>query len=254
MGIIYFLVAIVATTIGAIAGLGGGVIIKPVLDTLGQYNMSTISILSSFTVFSMALVSTIKQFRAGFEFKINTIIISLGAISGGLLGEFFFNQFKSLLPENTAKGIQSTMLCLLLILIILSSKFHKLNIKSKVFSFFLGIIMGSISTFLGIGGGPVNVALMTIFLGMTIKEAAVNSILTILLAQASQLISISFSRGFSSYDLTMLWFMIPASILGGIIGSKLNKQFNEKTINYVFNSILILLSLLNFYNAFGFLT
>ncbi len=31
MGIIYFIVAIFATTVGALAGLGGGVIIKPAL-------------------------------------------------------------------------------------------------------------------------------------------------------------------------------------------------------------------------------
>ena len=56
MNIIYFLVGIIATTIGAISGIGGGVIIKPVLDTLGNYDISTISILSSFTRFLCQIV------------------------------------------------------------------------------------------------------------------------------------------------------------------------------------------------------
>ncbi|MCH1969832.1 hypothetical protein [Romboutsia hominis] len=63
MNIIYFLVGIIATTIGAISGIGGGVIIKPVLDTLGNYDISTISILSSFTVFSMSIVALLKSIK-----------------------------------------------------------------------------------------------------------------------------------------------------------------------------------------------
>lgn len=254
MGIIYFAIAIIATTIGALAGLGGGVIIKPVLDSLGQYNMSTISLLSSFTVFSMALVSTIKQFKSGFEFKMSTLIISIGAISGGILGEFLFSQFKNMLCEMTAKGIQSIMLGLLLMFLIFSSRFPKFHVTNIILTFLIGLLLGTISSFLGIGGGPLNVALMTIFLGMAIKEAAVNSIFTILLAQASQLISILITKGFSSYNLTMLWFMIPASVLGGIIGLKLNKKLSGKTISRVFNTVLILLGILNFYNAFRFLS
>lgn len=63
MMLIYFLVAVMATTIGATAGIGGGIIIKPILDFMGGYNLETIGILSSFTVFSMAIVSIIKQIR-----------------------------------------------------------------------------------------------------------------------------------------------------------------------------------------------
>ncbi len=42
MVLIYFLVALLSTICGSMAGLGGGVIIKPVLDFLGDYNIETI--------------------------------------------------------------------------------------------------------------------------------------------------------------------------------------------------------------------
>ncbi|HLQ75126.1 MAG TPA: sulfite exporter TauE/SafE family protein, partial [Alloiococcus sp.] len=55
--LIYFAVGLIATIFGALAGLGGGVIIKPVLDLLGDYDVGTISVLSAATVFSMSVVS-----------------------------------------------------------------------------------------------------------------------------------------------------------------------------------------------------
>ncbi|WP_062320313.1 hypothetical protein [Halolactibacillus sp. JCM 19043] len=65
MAVLYFLVALVATLLGSLAGLGGGVIIKPILDLLGDFDLATISILSSVTVLSMAVVSMFKFKNSG---------------------------------------------------------------------------------------------------------------------------------------------------------------------------------------------
>ncbi len=56
--IICFAVCIFSTMIGAISGIGGGVIIKPLLDmTLTGLGTQTISLLSAFAVLSMSLFS-----------------------------------------------------------------------------------------------------------------------------------------------------------------------------------------------------
>ena len=55
MVLIYFLVALLSTICGSIDGLGGGVIIKPVLDFLGDYNIETIGVLSACTIFFYGL-------------------------------------------------------------------------------------------------------------------------------------------------------------------------------------------------------
>lgn len=57
MTAVYFLIALLATTAGAMTGMGGGVIIKPLLDLLGDYDAATIGVLSALTVFVMSLVS-----------------------------------------------------------------------------------------------------------------------------------------------------------------------------------------------------
>lgn len=61
MMIIVFLVCFLASVAGAICGIGGGVIIKPVLDALGIMSVSAISFLSGVTVLSMTTYSVIKS-------------------------------------------------------------------------------------------------------------------------------------------------------------------------------------------------
>ena len=59
-GIIFVLVAFLASVIGCICGIGGGVIIKPVLDAFGLYSVSTISFMSGCIVLSMTTYSVVK--------------------------------------------------------------------------------------------------------------------------------------------------------------------------------------------------
>lgn len=62
--VLYFLIAIGATTVGSLTGMGGGVIIKPLMDVLHGFDVQTIGVLSSLTVFSMSVVSIGKQMLA----------------------------------------------------------------------------------------------------------------------------------------------------------------------------------------------
>ena len=55
--LIFFLVALAASVAGAICGIGGGVIIKPVLDLLHLETVTAISFLSGCTVLSMSCYS-----------------------------------------------------------------------------------------------------------------------------------------------------------------------------------------------------
>lgn len=253
MNLIYLFIALIATTLGAMAGLGGGVIIKPILDFLGDYNLSTISVLSSFTVFSMAIVSIIKQIHYKFNIEVRkTVLIGIGSIFGGIIGEKFLKFILTFINQTTVTITQNLVLAILLILVYIymnnKNKFKSYHIENSLACMIIGVVLGSIASFLSIGGGPINVCVLTIFFSMNTKEAAVNSIITILFSQASKLITIATSTGFSIYDLSMLPFMIVGGILGGLIGSKFNKLYSSESILKVFNLVLISLVLLNFYN------
>jgi uncharacterized membrane protein YfcA len=253
MATLYFLIALCATTIGAIAGLGGGVIIKPILDFLGNYNLSTIGVLSSATVLSMSIISIIKQVSYKFQLKIRkTCLIGAGSILGGLLGEKLLKYSLQIFDANLIMLLQNAILAILSILVFTymnnKEKSKSFRVENSVACLIIGLSLGLLGSFLSIGGGPINVCILTIFFSMAPKEAAVNSIITILFSQASKLTTIAVTTGFSSFNLSLLPFMILGGILGGLIGSKFNNIFSNTTILKVFDFVVIALILLNIYN------
>ena len=118
MVLIYFLVALLSTICGSMAGLGGGVIIKPVLDFLGDYNIETIGVLSACTIFSMALVSVIKQlsYKSKIDIK-NTGLLGIGSVIGGLLGQKLLTFILKIVQGRIVSLVQSGILALLLIFV-----------------------------------------------------------------------------------------------------------------------------------------
>lgn len=252
IGILYAIVIFIATFLGACAGLGGGVIIKPVLDFIGAHDLATISFLSASAVFTMSVYSTIKQVRNKVKFDYMMILlISIGAIIGGNLGSTLFNSMLALIDEGMLKAIQAILLAGLLIIVLvnMNGNFKTYHIKNKFMMLVIGLILGTISSFLGIGGGPINVAVFVFFFSIDMKTATIYSIATILFSQASKLFSIATSTGFGVFDLSLLMFTLPAAILGGIVGTFINKKSDEKIIRTIFNVTVALLVVLNIYNA-----
>ena len=66
----------------------------------------------------------------------------------------------------------------------------------------LGLFLGVVSVFLGIGGGPLNIALLTLFFSFDMKECVVYSIATIFFSQLSKLFQVFVLSSSVSYDLS----------------------------------------------------
>ena len=248
MGIIYFLIAILATTVGSGAGIGGGVIIKPALDALGGNDVFVTGVLSSATILAMAVVSTKNCIKEQARFDKRLIFLTIGAILGGFLGKELFSMAYNAMDSAVLISIQATAIILLLIVVLFRKKLPDWHIKNKIVVILIGLLLGTVSSFLGIGGGPINVAVLCMFLAMDIKQAATGSIFIILFAQITKLITIAVTSGFGAFDYSMLYFMIPGGILGGIIGSQLKCRLKEKHIEILFFVVVVGVILLNLYN------
>lgn len=86
MGIIVFAVCLAASVIGGICGIGGGVIIKPVLDAMGVMSVSALQFLSGLTVLGMSAVSVLRR-RGEHLLELRTgNALAAGAVLGGLIG------------------------------------------------------------------------------------------------------------------------------------------------------------------------
>ncbi|MGN1344912.1 MAG: sulfite exporter TauE/SafE family protein, partial [Traorella sp.] len=238
--------------LGACAGLGGGVIIKPVLDFIGAHDLKTISTLSSCAVFTMAVYSTIRQMRNKVKLDYTLILlISIGAIIGGMLGNSIFSYLLLIIDSKLLNFIQALLLIILLSIVLMNvnTNHQNLKIQNKLAILLVGLLLGALSSFLSIGGGPINVAVFTFFFSIDIKMAAIYSIATILFSQASKLVMTLFNGGFMGFDFTLLIYAIPAALLGGYVGTKLNKIASEKLVRNIFNIAVLGIILLNIYNA-----
>lgn len=253
----YLIVALGASIIGAISGIGGGVIIKPLLDLTSSYDVSTISLLSSFTVFAMAISAVVKHIHYKTKFnKGVAIFLAIGAMTGGLIGDTLLSKVIELSNNPTmVKQVQNILLLILLVLVLIYMNMFKdklkFNVKNRLVMIIVGIFLGVISTFVGIGGGPINIVALTLLFSMDTKNAAVNSLILILFSQGSKILNVTINQGFGSYDLSMLVYMIPAGIVGGILGSKFNKQLSNKNITMIFNAVLVFIIVMNLFNIFG---
>ena len=253
---IYSAVILAATTLGALVGLGGGVIIKPVLDFIGQEPRMQVDFLSCVAVFTMSVVSTFKSIKAKRKFDIKIVLyIAFGSIVGGWLGSSVMSFIGGYIQQSTIRCIQAFVLAALLtaVSIYVGKCSFSFKVKNKLAILLVGLVLGFFASFLGIGGGPINVAVLTLFFSMNVKESAVYSVAIIFFSQLSQLITIFATDGIAPYSpqWKTLLFILPAAIIGGIIGNTLNKKFDDKLIRKVFVAVMILLILLNLYNGFN---
>lgn len=251
--IIYSLIIFASTFLGAFVGLGGGVIIKPLLDLIGADSIDTVNFISSCAVFSMSISATIKHIRqkTSLDFKF-IIMLSIGAVLGGVGGSSLFSYMLGIFNNDILKAIQGAVLGVLLLtaVIYINLKNPKsLHLKSPFAVIAVGLTLGFTASFLGIGGGPVNVAFLLFFFSMSIKEAAVYSVATIFFSQLSKLVTMGITSTVPSFDITVLIAAVCCAVLGGIAGAKMNKKFSDKVIKIVFTVVVSCLAVVNFYNA-----
>lgn len=253
--LLFFLICLCSSTIGAICGIGGGVIIKPVLDAFGIFSVSSISFLSGCTVLSMTTYSVIKgriQRESPVEMK-KGIPLAIGAVLGGTIGKHLFSFLSSISSNpNRIGAIQAICLTLItlgcLLYTLNQKKIPSRNISSPFSCFFIGCFLGILSSFLGIGGGPINLVILFYFFSFPTKTAAEYSLYIIFFSQCSNLLSHILSISLPSFPLNTLLWMVSGGILGGVIGRNINKQIPEQTVSKLFIRLLYVLILINIYN------
>lgn len=256
---VFFLVSLLSSVVGSICGIGGGVIIKPVLDAVGIMNVSSISFLSGCTVLSMSLISVYKNLRAGkigLDFKISTTL-AIGAAAGGVAGKSMFQILKLAVGNENLVGLVQAVILTLITLGTLIYTIYKQKINTKRFQqiwicLAIGLILGIFSSFLGIGGGPINLVILGYFFSMATKEAALSSLYIIMFSQITSLIKTIVSGEIPDINPIYLVVMITGGVLGGLFGSRMNRKISEKRVNGLFVFLMVVIIGLNIYNAVKF--
>ena len=254
--LLFSIVSFLASTAGAICGIGGGVIIKPVLDLFGLASVSTISFLSGCTVLSMSCYSVGKSMLAG-EKSVDLHTgtpLAIGAALGGVAGKQMFTAIRDASPNpNMVGGIQAACLAVItlgtLVYTLKKAGIRTHKVTSPLACVSIGLILGILSSFLGIGGGPINLVVLGYCFSMDTKTAAANSLYIILFSQITSLLSTLLTNTVPPFDISTLIFMVLGGILGGMAGRAANKRLDNAAVDKLFIGLMAVIIGINVYNV-----
>lgn len=258
--IFYLIVAFCASAIGAICGMGGGVIIKPTLDLFQLDSVETISFLSSCTILSMTAYSVGRGWMAG-DSKVNVRIstpLALGSIVGGVLGKQLFTAIQDMSSDPERVGAVQAItlalvLCCVLAYTLCKAHIQPLQVKNSALCALIGLCLGTFSSFIGIGGGQANLVVLFFFFSMDAKTAAQNSLYVILFSQLARLITTLVTQTVPDFVPFRLVLMIVGGICGGILGRKLLRRLTNRGVEKIFIAVMVGIILVNVYNVTQFL-
>lgn len=245
-----------ASAAGAVCGIGGGVIMKPVLDAAGVLPVNMVSFLSGCTVLSMSVVSVVRNLLSGrgemFDKKKGTLL-ALGAAAGGISGGRLYQVVLSLVPDvQTAAAVQAAVLLVVtagtLWYTLQKEKIASRHTESPPVCMAIGTALGFISVFLGIGGGPVNLVVLYYFFSMGTKQAAGYSLYIIMFSQTASLLETAVKHQIPQLSAGMPVLMVLCGVAGGMAGSQINGKIEERFVERLFIGLMVVIILINIYN------
>ena len=259
MAILLFLISLGASIIGAIVGAGGGVIIKPVVDAAGLLPVSSVSFLSGCTVLAMSCCSMIRCRKNKVVLRLKTTVpLALGAAGGGIVGKLLFELFRGNFGNERILGmVQAACLTLItaivLIYVATKDRLPSKQVDSRFAAFFIGTVLGCISSFLGIGGGTSNVAVLFFFFSMDAKQAAKNSLFIIMFSQFASILFAILTNTIPTFQPINLVCMALGGIGGAIIGAKLSERLTARYVETALKLLLAVIVLINLSNFIKFM-
>jgi len=202
----------------------------------------------------MSLISVYKNRKTKELDAKRSIPLGLGAAVGGVLGKRLFEMIKAAVGADQLVGIIQAVVLGLMVLGTLvyvrnKARIRTRDVRSASVAVVIGLLLGMCSSFLGIGGGPMNLAVLYYFFSMGTKQAAVNSILIILMSQVMSL-TVSLATGsVPAFEMPVLLAMVCAGAIGGFVSAKLHRKLSAETTDKLFSGLLVVIILICCYNA-----
>ncbi len=253
-------IGLAAGTVGSLIGLGGGIIIVPMLLNIDHFlsAFSTVPIhvavgTSLITIVFSSLSSTLsyhKQKRIDYK---SGILFLIGSIPGSLLGTYI----NSLLNTERFTLFFGIFLICISVFLFVSSKLNKkskevhrgiirtyTNDEGEAYTYSyrlplaisLSICIGIISGLFGIGGGILLVPMMAFLFGFPPQLAVATSMFVVMFTTLGSSISYITLGEVNFYYILLL---IPGAWFGGKIGAYINQKLKTETIALILRLVVL---------------
>ena len=122
-----------------------------------------------------------------------------------------------------------------------------LQVRNPAVCVLIGLGLGMLGTFLGIGGGPFNMAVLFFFFSMPTKVAAQNSLYIILISQSVGIITTAVTDSIPTLSIIL------CGVLGSEAGGRINKRLSDRQATLLFEGSMLLVMVLSACNIYRFL-
>ncbi|MBT8251750.1 MAG: sulfite exporter TauE/SafE family protein [Nitrosopumilus sp.] len=232
----FILLGFAAGVLGSMIGLGGGIIVVPVLTFLG-FPPTAAASNSLFAALSNAVASTIsysKQKRIEISLGLKLGLLSIpGTVLGAVIStdvapEIFKILFGFVLIASASYIFLRKKI---------ESKEKRLSKQIMIFTIGASFFAGIISAFFGIGGGIIFVPLMVVGMGMAMKRAAPTSQLILLFSSLSGVIVHTL---LGHPDFAQAGFLAIGSFAGGLVGARLSIDIKERYLQIIVSVVILI--------------
>ena len=98
-----------------------------------------------------------------------------------------------------------------------------------------------------------NVSLLVIFFGYSMKQSSIYSIATVFFSQITKIFSILISQQYTQFDLSLVPWLIIVGIVGGYYGTRINQRISDAAIGKVYDVFMLGMSALTVFNIVRFI-
>jgi len=224
--------------LSGLLGLGGGVILLPLLTFVGRVPLKLATGTTLIQIFIAAAIGMLPHYRQGRVDSKAGILLGVSGIAGGFIGSLLSVQ----LSVRSLQFIYLFVVALAMILLFIPLKLEDKNYKkgnfNKALGMTIGFGVGILAGLLGVGGGFIIIPLMTYFLKIPLRVAIGTSLLIILISSLGTL-GAKFKIG--HVDLLITLLVISGSVIGAFLGAFVSRRTHVKSLRLVLLSILVLI-------------
>ncbi|MEN0642375.1 sulfite exporter TauE/SafE family protein [Alkalicoccobacillus gibsonii] len=236
------LLGFIASTFGVIIGAGGGFIFVPLLllfHNISPEEAAGTGLLIVFISSLSGLITYIKQKRI--QYKVG-LLLAVGAIPGTFIG----NTLISFVPEATFYKVFALMLLGLGFFLIFRAPSEQTTPiiseeKLRRFLPLVGVGVGTISSFFGIGGGFIVVPILMYVFGLRVHLATATSIFALIIYSSIGSIP-PLIKG--SVDWAVLAWSGIGVLLGSQLGAFISKRLNAGVVTRMLATVVILMGVI----------
>lgn len=232
-----FLIGLIAGIFGGLVGLGGGVIMIPLMVgflKLGQHKAHGTSLVALvFTGISGAITYALK----GSVDYMAAALLAVTAIVTARSGAHYAHA----LPEWKLKRAFGSFLIFVSVLLLLKPYLsHVMGSAAgwgrAVVLLLTGVFSGFLSGMMGVGGGTIMVPAMVLLAGFGQHTAQGSSLLAMVPAGA---VGAMTHRRLGNVDTSLLTGLIPGILIGTYLGGSLAHELPDETLRIIFAAVLV---------------